>query len=296
MTNPVEKPTRTKAHRRSHSQLNDYLHCSWAYRLKRVKHYEERPSVWLAGGKAFHSVSEEFDLATWQENDLSAWADPSAWTAAFTEHFDRNLDETRENNPDESQWRTAGRKTKDKPNGEDIAWWRENGPIFVNNYIQWRTSSADTLAIAAVESRAGVELEVDMPLGGVPMIGYIDRLMVDRKSGDLMVVDLKTGSRTPASPLQLATYSVQIERVVKRPVVWGAFFDARKGVLTDPIDLSTFTADNLGVIYSALDRTVTAGNFLPRIDSHCKACGVREFCVFQGGTETATPQPEEQAA
>lgn len=278
----------SNAHRRSHSQLNDYLHCSWAFRLKRIKKVPERGSVWLPGGKAFHSVTEGFDRQTWQENDLSG-LDPEPWENAFEDEFERELDELRENDPDESSWRTAGRKTIAKPNGEDVTWWRTAGRQFVSGYIAWRTSTADTLRIATVEGGPGIEVEVEMPLGGVPMRGYVDRLMEDTSTGELLLMDLKSGSRTPVSPMQLALYSVQLEPRVGRPIVWGAYFDARKGTLTDPISLTNFTEHKLGIAYQNLDRAVTAGIFLPTIDSHCKACGVRSACIWTGGTEPTTP-------
>lgn len=287
----------TERHTRSHSQLSDYLHCGWAFRLKRFKKVQEAPSVWLPGGRAFHAATEAFDRYWWDvernqgygltegvgENDPAAEHEP--WMNLFSDEFELQLNELRENDPDESKWRTAGRKTKEKPNGEDIAWWAEAGREFIGRYIDWRISTDDTLQLLAVEGEPGIEVEVTVPIGGVPMRGYIDRLFADRSTGEPMVVDLKTGSRTPVSPMQLALYSIQLEAVLKRPVVWGAYFDARKGVLTEPIDLSTFTEQKLGVVYNNLDKAVEAGIFLPRIDSHCKACGVRSACIFQGGIE-----------
>lgn len=291
----VERPTEPKRHRRSHSQLNDYLHCSWAFRLKRIKKFPERPSVWLIGGKAFHSAAEDFDRACWQENDLSPWADPLQWINAFNVRFDEYYEEARENDPwhDESWWRTAGRRTKDKPNGEDLTWWRQAGPEFVTKYVDWRVENNHRLKIAAVaDGVPAIEVETDTPLGGVEMASWCDRVLEDTSSGELLLTDIKSGSRTPASPLQLATYAIQLERIFKRPIVWGAWYDARKGQLSEPIDLTRFDHNNLGLIYSSLDRAANEGIFLPRIDSHCKACGVKEFCVFQGGSENNRPEAD----
>lgn len=287
------EPTERSRHRRSHSQFNDYLHCSWAFRLKRINRLQEKPSVWLSGGKAFHSVSEDFDRATWQENDLSQWSDHEQWEAGFDQHFEALLQEEREKNPgiDETQWRTAGRKTKDKPDGEDIDWWRTAGRQFITKYVDWRVATNDTLRIAHLpDGGPAIEVEMHTPLGGVPMSSYADRVFQDQDTGELLLTDMKSGSRTPDTPMQLATYAIQIERIFRRPIVWGAFYDARKGLLSEPIDLTRFDQDNLGYVYRTLDRAAEEGIFLPNIGSHCKSCGLRDFCIWQGGTEPTEEQ------
>lgn len=279
----------TDRHTRSHSQLNDYLHCSHAYYLKRMRKVQEAPSVWLAGGKAFHSATEMFDehveagvgfTALVQENDPIL--DVDQWRDVFDDCYGHELDAIRETDPDESTWRAAGRKTKDKPNGEDVAWWRLAGRDMIARYINWRISTHDVLVMATVKGRPGIEVEVTTPIGGVPMRGYVDRVMVDA-SGNHIVIDLKSGSRTPVSLMQLALYSVQLEALMGVPVSWGAYYDARKGTLGEPADLTRFTPQNLGAVYKNLDRAVDSGIFLPRIDSHCNACSVRRACVYQGG-------------
>lgn len=275
-------PTRPS---RSHSQLNNYLHCGHAYYLTKIRRLAERPSVWLPGGKAFHTATEQFDLATWTDTCADDW-DVEPWLNVLDEAFDVELAELRESEPDETRWRTAGRKTKEKPNGEDVTWWREAGRGFVRDYITWRTNSISLLEIAVTpDGGPAIELEVTLTLGGVPMRGYVDRVLRDRDTGGLLVVDLKTGSRTPDSPLQLALYSVQLEPVLGEPVVWGAFYDARKGVLADPINLRQWNTDNLGSIYSMLDKGIQAGVFLPNISSMCRSCGIREHCIYTGGRD-----------
>lgn len=279
-----------RRHTRSHSQLSNYLQCSWSFRLKRIKRVQERPSTWLVGGKAFHAVSEVFDRATWQEDDLTGWvADRDQWVNAFDDQLEmfvqEQLDET---GVPVEDWRSAGRKTKDKPNGEDLAWWRTAGRDFTLKYIDWRAASNDTLRIASVEGNPAIELQVDMPLGGVPVIGYIDRVFRDPTSGVLEIVDMKSGSRTPDSDLQLGQYSVQAERLFHgEQISWGAYYDARKGVLGEPIDLTRYTPDNLGQMYRNLDRAVEQSLFIPNQSSMCKACSVRDACIFQGGIEPA---------
>lgn len=290
-TATVERPTQRR-NRRSVSQLKDYLHCSWAYRLKRIKKVQESPSVWLAGGKAFHEVSEGVDRLVWDEGVATlADLDVDSYVMHFEVLFGNMLDELSvETGVPIEKFRTAGRKTIAKPRGEDADWWREAGADMVRKYIDWRRSTADSLVLAPVAGAAGIEVEVDMPLGGETMLGYVDRLFADASSGELLVVDLKTGSRTPQEPIQLATYALQLERLIKRPITWGAYYMAREGKLTDPIDLSGWDLDNLGLMYRNFGRGVDDAVFLPNLGSHCKACGVKDACIFQGGSEPPTTE------
>lgn len=274
--------------RRSHSQLSDFVRCSWAYRLKRVKKVAEIPSVWLAAGKSFHELTEEIDRFAYAWGIVSA---ASAYDAGglgtFDDHLDKQLDELRLIEPDEKLWRTAGRPTKEKPDGESVSWWRNEGPEMVRRYIEWRSATDDVLAMAAVAGGPGIEVEVETQLGGVPVIGYVDRVLLDRRTGELIVVDLKTGSRKPDSAAQLGQYSVQLEQQYGVHVIWGAYYDARNGVLGDPVDLSQYSTSTLGVQFRALDTSVRLQLFLPNIGDNCRTCGFRASCVFAGGKEPA---------
>lgn len=274
--------TTTASRTRSHSQLNDYLHCSWSFRLKRILRIEESPSCWLPGGIAFHAATEGFDVALWEDEATVRAEGDGPWREEFVRSFERQIEVLTEKQPDVSKWRTAGRKTADKPNGEDLDWWHTAGQDMVTGYVNWRLTTSDTWVVATVKGAPGVEVEVRSEFGGVPVVGYVDRLF--RVDGQLVLADLKTGSRIP-QPTQLAQYSLQLEKVAGEPITWGVYYDARKQRPTDLIDLSRFTDGKFGVIYDALDRAAEAGIFLPRMDSHCNNCGVRSACVFQGGVE-----------
>lgn len=237
--------------------------------------------MWLPAGKAFHSATEDFDRAIVLNEDI----DDGGWGDVFTEKFEAELDLVRAQFPDETKWRAAGRATKEKPNKEDVLWWHTAGREMVSNYVSWRRETADVYEIATVLDGPGIEVPVTSPLGGVPMRGYVDRLLRAKNDGRLLVVDLKSGSRTPASPGQLATYSVQLEELIGEPVLWGAWYDARKGGLSEPLNLARWTKPMLGKVYDMLDRGISDGIFLPNIDTHCKGCGVAKFCMFVGGDE-----------
>jgi RecB family exonuclease len=231
---------------------------------------------------------------------LLTWADPallaeqaeniSTWEDVFEVNFETELDALRAVEPDQTRWRTGGRKTKDRPNGEDVEWWRQAGRDMIRTYVAWRLRTSDTLHIAAVKGAAGVEVEVTTSFGGVPVRGFVDRLFLDTQTGAYLVVDYKTGANPPKAQLQLGQYSVQLEAMIGAPVRWGAYYDARKGELSKPFDLSGYTPERLGYIYGGLDTSIRSNIFLPNM-TQCFSCGMRDACVFQGGIE---PTPEKK--
>jgi ATP-dependent helicase/DNAse subunit B len=47
----------------SYSAFTTYLTCGYQYYLSRLLKLPEEPSIWSAGGRAFHAATEEWDLA-----------------------------------------------------------------------------------------------------------------------------------------------------------------------------------------------------------------------------------------
>lgn len=45
----------------SYSSFTTYLSCGYQYYLGRLLQLPEEPSVWSAGGRAFHTATEEWD-------------------------------------------------------------------------------------------------------------------------------------------------------------------------------------------------------------------------------------------
>lgn len=285
MTAPVATPDTPARQHRSNSQLSNYLTCGWQYKLAKIDRLPERPSVWQCGGRAFHSASEEFDQMVFDVGAIPDVADTTVWEDIFTEKFEIEIEEQRKTEPTIESWRTAGRKTTAKPNGEDIAWWHIAGRVMIGTYVKHRANTNDNLKVAVIGGEPAIEVQVTVPIGDVPMLGYIDRVMEDEK-GTLVILDLKTGARIPYSKMQLALYSVQLEQMLGRPVSWGMYYDARKGSYSEYYALTKYTAQNLGVVYSTLDRAIREGIFLPNVSDMCKSCAFREHCVF-GGTATS---------
>lgn len=271
---------------RSFSQLSSFKQCSWAYYLQRIRKLPETPSVWFPAGTAFHLATEQYDELTWNLEDLTGFSDPAPWQNTFTDLHERELDQLRVQEPNEAAWRAAN------SGKETVAWWRKKGRDYIAAYILWRAKVHSSLRIAEIDDKPAIELEVKVELGGVPVRGFVDRLYVDINTGVYLLVDYKTGRSAPSSADQPGLYSVMVEEQFGLPVVYGAFYDARKGDLGDTYNLRDYTKQSLGSVYSRLDREINAGNFQPTISRLCGSCGVKRFCKFVGGVEPAEETEE----
>ena len=179
------------------------------------------------------------------------------------------------------EWGRAGRITKDKPNGEDFNWWHGAGPGFVESWVKLRQGSSWTTWEVA-EGEPAIELNLNFNLAGFLVRAAIDWVAV--ADGELIVVDKKTGSRTPDSDLQLGFYATGIEIVFGTRPRWGAYWMARKE-MTAPVDLDHYSIDYLTEVLSAFKRAQDSKIFLPHIEErgHCKRCDVRDFCKYVNG-------------
>lgn len=184
--------------------------------------------------------------------------------------------------------RAGGRPTKANPGGEDLTWWKQQGPAFIQSWITWRQQNpslhmwsldADTPAI-----ELPVSAEVDVDGETVELKGFIDRVFVDAVTGQLLIVDLKTGKSTP-EPLQLAFYRRALAATHGVQAQYGAYWMARKGTLSDIADLDSFDDATVDYWVATTVRGIRNNVFLPRVSPMCSGCGVREHCyVFNKNT------------
>lgn len=275
--------------RRSYSQLNTWLSCGMQYRLERVEKVPSSPAVWFPAGKAVHLATQWHD-----EGDEN----PAAYL--WAEAWKQELAATRREHPDipMSKWRTAGRVTKAKPNGEDIDWWTEEGVRQVQGYIDWRKQSESEFGWQLAtfddpitgEERPAIELELSVVFGGIQVKMFIDRVFA-MPTGQLVVVDLKTGSRDPETQMQNGVYASGLERAYGFRPQLGAYFMTRKGTITVPEDLDTFGLDYFDTVFPMFERAVQAEVFIPHVSRMCKGCGVRAHCPAFSPDSTITLSP-----
>lgn len=219
------------------------------------------------------------------DNTHPAQADRQKLAGIWADEFDREVEKAREKEPDVTRWRTAGKKSKDKPNGEDVGWWRAAGLNMLNGYADWWAAGPPWRIWTLPDGEPAVEVPVLVPLNGVPVVGYIDQILQSTSDERLLIVDKKTGARKPPIPIQLAGYAVSAEAVFAQPMSWGAYYMARDAELTDPEPLSHWTPELLGSMYERMDRAERLGLYLPNVGSHCSGCLVRRWCPPAGGEE-----------
>lgn len=173
--------------------------------------------------------------------------------------------------------RVAGRATKANPNKEDATWWNEQGPLWVEQYIQWRKANKNWKLWTTPQGAKAIELELNPTIADVPVKMVIDRVF--EVDGELVIVDLKTSSRRPVSDLQLGFYKVGLEKMLGVTVNQGNYWMSRDAGTGEMIDLSRYTLDMLEYLVSGFDKARQAGIFLPNLSS-CSYCGLTEHCTF----------------
>lgn len=183
--------------------------------------------------------------------------------------------------PHGANLRTGGRKSRDWPNGEDERWWAQNGPDMVARWMKFRRESGMSIWTTP-DGRPGIELSISEYLpGGVRVRAIIDRVMVD-PNGELGVVDIKTGSRPPASPMQLAFYAAAIETAFGVRPTWGGYWMARTGDIPERVGLDRYPTEMVARWARDYQRAARLGIYVPKPSSFCSSCGVREHCYMWG--------------
>lgn len=248
-------------HHISHSAANKYLTCGERYRLERVEHHYGLPHLAAIGGSAFHSCTEEYDLMTEYGNGFTVPSFETFFYASLEEATDKHLQRT-------------GDKLSiaDIPHskGEDLDWWLHKGPEMVQKYLDWRKSTGWILET--------VEFGYEQELGlSVPAVGYIDREFLI-EDGKRILVDMKSGKKIYNTP-QLFEYAV-IRRLQGVKIDLVAYYDARKGILTEPVDPTSHTVAWLKNYYGNVVDKIKAGIFVPNPGTQCNWCAVRDVCSF----------------
>lgn len=182
-------------------------------------------------------------------------------------------------------WRAGGRATKAYPNKEDKTWWMSEGPTMVHNYYNWRMQNTNLDIWHTPEGVPAIELGISVTLpGDVTLKSYIDRVFVDRVSGETMIVDLKTG-KPPQAGLQLAVYRLALQQQFGEAPRYGAFWMGRQGTLDKVYDLDTYPIPMVERWMRDVKKAIDMQIFVPHINMMCDYCGVKKFCYAHGSTE-----------
>lgn len=265
----VQPPPAPK--RRSASQLESFLRCPEAYRLERIAKAPQNQAAWLTQGIAFHDCIEKWERTgrIFPLEEVLKWFD-AAWDKTLGEQLDKA--------PDVRWWLTGGRKDPQKDIDDRYNLGREQ----VKGYIEYALATADQWWIyQPAPDMYAVEVEFDLMLNGVRVVGYIDQL-VEWASGQITVRDLKTGTKIPATPRQLGIYRIAAKHTLDLDIDWGDFYMCKNNAPTKPYALDKYTPERVGRWFRNLDAAVTDGLYTPNPGDHCRICAVERFCDLLG--------------
>jgi len=199
------------------------------------------------------------------------------WEEAWNKHVAEQAAKT---DVPKSEWRAAGKATKANPNKEDSDWWYANGQKMFDNWIAWR-NGANGWNMWENNGIPAVEIGITPIWNDIPVQMYIDRVMVNPE-GELVVVDIKTGSRTPTSDMQLAFYAAGMEEVLGIRPKWGGYWMARSGIVSELVDLDIYPKEMIVDIVTKFDTARRAEIFLPNF-GHCIMCNFKDKCKYKNG-------------
>lgn len=251
----------------SYSSMSSYLECGKRFELERVWKAPESPAWYFVGGDAVHGATEMLDKG---ETDDVTYAWNTCWAKAEVQL------------PEGVEPRAGGRKSTAWPNKENRDWWLHHGPKMVQAWVDWRSTSGYQF-LEMPDGSPAVEVPVVFEFDEVLVKGYIDRVMVD-PNGQVVVVDLKTGSREPASSLQLAVYALGLQRTSGITATLGGYWMARQGDIPNLNSLSHLTGDLVGGWFNDVRRGIEAEIFVPKVSPLCNSCSVSAYCAAVGGS------------
>tara|TARA_R110002020_G_scaffold26085_3_gene84426 strand:- start:1621 stop:2418 length:798 start_codon:yes stop_codon:yes gene_type:complete len=253
--------------------MTSWLECGQRFELERVLGAPQDLAWWFIGGNAVHTATEMLDKGEVLSPEL-------AWNEAWREA-------TNYLGADESAIRAGGRKSNEWPNKEDRSWWEHHGPLFTQSWFDWmahkRASGWSLLQVPIAGDPAAVEVAFTMTLSDEVIVkGYVDRVMVD-PNGQVVVVDLKTGSRPPKSSLQLAVYALGIAQTLDITPTLGGYWMARKADIDMLHTLTHLDEALVGSWFAKAKHGIESEIFIPRVTELCTSCTVAKYCPAVGG-------------
>lgn len=258
------------------SQYTSYLKCPKSYELERVTQAPANGAWWFIGGRVVHTVTE-----TWDRSLLPGGAPVTvALDALVQSELDTAIEMELEAKPHTTKdmWFAAG-----PPNAKQgEAWWRENAPLMVERYAQWRQDTK--YEIARFAGRPAIELDLSTRIAAAEIddLGAPDRVF-KYPSGDLVVADLKTGSLAPKTPLQLGKYAAELEKLGYERPKYGTYVMLRTGKATPPVPLDKYTPEYVDAVQAEVVGCIRLKAFPPNEGDHCRTCVVKDACYAVGG-------------
>jgi CRISPR/Cas system-associated exonuclease Cas4 (RecB family) len=179
-------------------------------------------------------------------------------------------------------WRVAAARTRSP---EDRDWWFTNGYKFFSNWVEWRNTNTNYEIARMPDGTLAVELALEPKVNGVSIKMVIDRVFVDKTTGEYLIVDLKTGKRVPSSHLQLGFYAYGLRQAYGIDATKGYYWMARKGELSQAFDLTDLNDSKIELLVQMFDKARKQSIFVPNFNS-CNMCGYAAQCEWYKKGET----------
>ncbi|WP_431960454.1 RecB family exonuclease [Actinacidiphila sp. bgisy160] len=259
----------------SPSRAADFMRCPLLYRLRVIDKLPEKPSQAATRGTVVHAVLERlFDVpAAERTADRARGMVPGQWQRLLEER------------PELSELFTAA-------DGPGLAEWLEEAARLVERWF----SLEDPTRLEPAERELYVETELE---SGLTLRGYIDRLDVAPASGDLRVVDYKTGKAprpeyADEALFQMKFYALVLWRlrgVVPRRLQL-VYLGSGEVLTYDPSEGELrAVARKLEALWEAITRATESGDWRPRPSRLCDWCDHQAVCPSFGGTPPPYPLP-----
>jgi putative RecB family exonuclease len=260
----------------SPSKVSTFTDCALAFRFSAIDRLPEPPSTAATRGTLVHAALEKLfclePAARTQAAAHIALAEAMAEIRSHPDFADLGLDE------------------------ETEAIFLAEASELVDRYFLLE----DPTAITPI----GIELKLEVELGGVRLRGIIDRLELD-EDGELVVTDYKTGKapneRNEQQRLSgVAFYSLLCERLFgKRPArVQLLYLSEPLALISRPSDRSTRGVEKkLAAVWAAVERACDRDDFRPNPSRLCDWCAFQAYCpAFGGDPDEARRWREERDA
>jgi putative RecB family exonuclease len=250
----------------SPSKVSAFRDCALAFRFSAIERLPEPPSVATSRGTLVHSALEKlFGLPAPERTRAAATTCLAAAGAEF------RLD------PD---------FTGLQLDAEAEAGFFAEAAVLVDRYFEIE----DPTTVHPI----GLELRLTAEVGGLNLVGIIDRLELDA-DGELVVTDYKTG-RAPKERYEqgrlggVQFYAFLCEQIFgKRPARVQLMY------LGDPMVITSTPNDQsirglktrVGAIWAAVERACERDDFRPKPGPLCSWCSYQAFCPSFGGDPSA---------
>lgn len=277
--------------RLSHSAVEDLVSCGEKYRLRRVEHVPRTPSWSMIGGSAVHVTTEIIDLTHLGIINPGVGMLKSPREIFLAELEAKAVQEEILTDSSRSEWSASGRASRSWPNKEDEKWWKANGSDQVESWLNFQANSPWQIWTRP-DGEPAIEVSLEWNIGDVRVRGYIDRIMENTLTGALAIVDIKSGSRTPVSDVQLGIYRHGLLAKYGQAPSFGFYFMTRQGGTSVPTDLTQFDDGRLEYMFDAAAKAIEQNIFIPHLSPMCPSCDVRTRCyAYEGHMANQVDRP-----